>query len=189
MHGSGFLAAFAEGLTIAALDVELAMFLEYGGVTAEMLLLFTFVLFGNSIIWTGFTVHQWRNARSSPRGDFDPPAGLPTGTLAFQSGLGGRLLIAWLAKGSQLTAPNPLPVFAGLPEVSNCFQSAVGCARVRGTAGGSPLVLAQAPGDERSARLKALICCASMVRRKLKATREYRSLHRRRLPNSGRGDV
>src|SRR5687768_11759888 len=56
VHGSGFLAAFAAGLTIAALDVELCdCFIEYGGVTAEMLLLFTFVIFGSSLIWTGFT--------------------------------------------------------------------------------------------------------------------------------------
>lgn len=54
VHGSGFLAAFAAGLTIAAIDVELCdCFLEYGETTAEMALLFTFVLFGTSIIWTG----------------------------------------------------------------------------------------------------------------------------------------
>lgn len=56
VHGSGFLAAFAAGLTIAALDVELCdCFLEYGEVTAEMLLMLTFVLFGASLIWTGLT--------------------------------------------------------------------------------------------------------------------------------------
>lgn len=52
--GSGFLAAFAAGLAIAALDVELCdCFLEYGEATAEMLLLLTFVAFGTSLIWTG----------------------------------------------------------------------------------------------------------------------------------------
>lgn len=56
-HGSGFLAAFAAGLTISALDVELCdCFLEYGETTAEMALLFTFVLFGTSVVWTGFQV-------------------------------------------------------------------------------------------------------------------------------------
>src|SRR5262245_36008934 len=45
-HGSGFLAAFAAGLTIAALDVELCdCFLEYGQTTAEMAILFDFVFF------------------------------------------------------------------------------------------------------------------------------------------------
>ena len=54
VHGSGFIAAFAAGLTISALDVELCdCFLEYGETTAEMALLFTFVLFGTSIIWSG----------------------------------------------------------------------------------------------------------------------------------------
>lgn len=59
--GSGFLAAFAAGLAIAALDVELCdCFLEYGEATAEMLLLLTFVAFGTSLIWTGFSVADAR---------------------------------------------------------------------------------------------------------------------------------
>ena len=59
--GSGFLAAFAAGLAIAALDVELCdCFLEYGEATAEMLLLLTFVAFGTSLIWTGFSVADGR---------------------------------------------------------------------------------------------------------------------------------
>jgi sodium/hydrogen antiporter len=54
LHGSGFLAAFAAGATIAALDVELCdCFIEYGQTTAEMALLFTFVLLGGSLIWSG----------------------------------------------------------------------------------------------------------------------------------------
>jgi NhaP-type Na+/H+ or K+/H+ antiporter len=57
VHGSGFLAAFAAGLTISALDVELCdCFLEYGETTAEMALLFTFVLFGTSLIWSGLAI-------------------------------------------------------------------------------------------------------------------------------------
>ena len=59
--GSGFLAAFAAGLAIAALDVELCdCFLEYGEATSEMLLLLTFVAFGTSLIWTGFSVADSR---------------------------------------------------------------------------------------------------------------------------------
>lgn len=55
--GSGFLAAFAAGFAIAALDVELCdCFLEYGEATAEMLLLLTFVALGTSLIWTGVGV-------------------------------------------------------------------------------------------------------------------------------------
>lgn len=57
LHGSGFLAAFAAGMTISTLDVELCdCFQEYGETTAELALLFTFVLLGNSLIWTGVTV-------------------------------------------------------------------------------------------------------------------------------------
>jgi NhaP-type Na+/H+ or K+/H+ antiporter len=55
--GSGFLAAFAAGLTVAALDVELCdCFLDYGEASAEMFLLLTFVAFGASLIWTGLEV-------------------------------------------------------------------------------------------------------------------------------------
>lgn len=57
VHGSGFLAVFAAGLTIAALDVELCdCFLDYGGSTAELALLFTFVLLGSSLIWSGLGI-------------------------------------------------------------------------------------------------------------------------------------
>jgi NhaP-type Na+/H+ or K+/H+ antiporter len=57
VHGSGFLAAFAAGLTIASLDVELCdCFVEYGQTTAEMALLLTFVLLGGSLIWSGLGV-------------------------------------------------------------------------------------------------------------------------------------
>ncbi|HWM94955.1 MAG TPA: cation:proton antiporter [Thermoanaerobaculia bacterium] len=54
VHGSGFLAAFAAGMTISIFDVELCdCFREYGETTAELALLFTFVLLGSSLIWTG----------------------------------------------------------------------------------------------------------------------------------------
>lgn len=55
--GSGFLAAFAAGLVVSSLDVELCdCFLEYGQVTAEMALLFTYVLLGTGPIWSGLGV-------------------------------------------------------------------------------------------------------------------------------------
>jgi hypothetical protein len=124
VHGSGFLAAFAAGLTIAALDVELCdCFIEYGGVTAEMLLLFTFVIFGSSLIWTGFS-------------------GLDTRTVIFAifailirvpiyliSLVGsdvdkrGRLLIAWFGpSGLSSLLLILLPVFAGVPGSDQLFR-------------------------------------------------------------------
>jgi NhaP-type Na+/H+ or K+/H+ antiporter len=55
--GSGFLAAFAAGLVIASLDIELCdCFFDYGEATAEMFLLLTFVAFGASLIWGGLSV-------------------------------------------------------------------------------------------------------------------------------------
>ena len=60
--GSGFVAAFAAGLVVAAQDVELCeCFLEYGEATAEMLLLLTFVALGTTLIWTGFDVVSVRS--------------------------------------------------------------------------------------------------------------------------------
>ena len=57
VDGSGFLAAFAAGLVVAGLDVELCdCFLDYGQATAEMFLLFTFVAFGAWLIWSGVSV-------------------------------------------------------------------------------------------------------------------------------------
>jgi len=60
--GSGFLAAFAAGLVIAALDVELCdCFLDYGQASAEMFLLLTFVAFGTGLIWSGLPLAaDWR---------------------------------------------------------------------------------------------------------------------------------
>ena len=61
VHGSGFLAAFAAGPTIAFLDVELCdCFREYGETTAELALLLTFVLLGSSLIWSGVAAASGR---------------------------------------------------------------------------------------------------------------------------------
>lgn len=56
--GSGFLAAFAAGLTIAIVDVELCeCFLEYGETTAEMAMLLTFVFLGSALVDSAY--HAW----------------------------------------------------------------------------------------------------------------------------------
>ena len=123
VHGSGFLAAFAAGLTIASLDVELCdCFIEYGGVTAEMLLLFTFVIFGSSLIWTGFTELNW------PTILFAAFAMLIRIPVYLVSLIGsrvdrrGRLLIAWFGPtGLSSLLLILLPVFAGLPGSERLF--------------------------------------------------------------------
>jgi NhaP-type Na+/H+ or K+/H+ antiporter len=123
VHGSGFLAAFAAGLTIAALDVELCdCFIEYGGVTAEMLLLFTFVIFGSSLIWTGFSGLNW------PTVIFAVVALLIRIPIYLASLIGshvdrrGRMLIAWFGpSGLSSLLLVLLAVFAGLPGSDRLF--------------------------------------------------------------------
>lgn len=146
VHGSGFLAAFAAGLTIAALDVELCdCFIEYGGVTAEMLLLFTFVIFGSSLIWTGFTSLDWSTVL------FAAIAMLIRVPIYLMSLIGSRvdrrvrLLIAWFGpSGLSSLLLILLPVFAGLPGSERLFQV---CALVVLLSvvihGGSPMLLAR----------------------------------------------
>ena len=123
VHGSGFLAAFAAGLTIAALDVELCdCFLEYGQTTAEMALLFTFVLFGSSLIWSGLTVLSWPVALFAvvvvlirPIAFFISLAGT---RLDFRS----RLLIAWFGpRGLSSLLLILIPVFAAVPGAEPLF--------------------------------------------------------------------
>lgn len=124
VHGSGFLAAFAAGLTIAALDVELCdCFIEYGGVTAEMLLLFTFVIFGSSLIWSGFS------GLDAPTLIFAAIAMLVRVPVYLLSLIGskvnrrGRLIIAWYGpSGLSSLLLVLLPVFAGVPGSDRLFR-------------------------------------------------------------------
>jgi NhaP-type Na+/H+ or K+/H+ antiporter len=124
VHGSGFLAAFAAGLTIAALDVELCdCFVEYGGVTAEMLLLFTFVIFGTSLIWTGFSGLDTRTVIFAV---FAILIRVPIYLLTLigtNVDRRGRLLIAWFGpSGLSSLLLILLPVFAGVPGSDTLFR-------------------------------------------------------------------
>ena len=125
VDGSGFLAAFAAGLVIAKLDVELCdCFLDYGQATAEMFLLFTFVAFGAWLIWSGFTVADgrtllfglvalvMRTAVLLPvltREGFDPRTRNIVAWIGGPRGLSSLLLIL-------------LPVFAGVPGSDRLFM-------------------------------------------------------------------
>ena len=124
VHGSGFLAAFAAGLTIAALDVELCdCFIEYGGVTAEMLLLFTFVIFGSSLIWTGFSD---LNTRTIVFAAFAILIRVPVYLLTLIGShvdRHGQLLIAWYGpSGLSSLLLVLLAVFAGVPGSDTLFR-------------------------------------------------------------------
>jgi len=146
VHGSGFLAAFAAGMTIAALDVELCdCFIEYGGVTAEMLLLFTFVIFGSSLIWTGFSGLNWSTVI------FAVVAMLIRIPVYLLSLIGshidrrGRQLIAWFGpSGLSSLRLVLIAVFAGLPGSERLFAV---CSLIVLLSvvihGGSPMLLAR----------------------------------------------
>ncbi|HYJ87683.1 MAG TPA: cation:proton antiporter [Pyrinomonadaceae bacterium] len=147
VHGSGFLAAFAAGLTIAAIDVELCdCFLEYGGVTAEMMLLFTFVLFGSSLIWSGLTIVSGAALLFAAVVILIRPPVYLLSLWGSSVDWRGRLLIAWFGpRGLSSLLLVLLPIFAGLPGSEQLFP--ICCLVVLMSVvlhGGSPLLLAQA---------------------------------------------
>jgi NhaP-type Na+/H+ or K+/H+ antiporter len=121
--GSGFLAAFAAGLTVAALDVELCdCFLDYGEATAEMFLLLTFVAFGASLIWQGLGIVSVRTVLFAV-------FALAIRTLVLfpvlrRAGLDRRSLriVAWFGpRGLSTLLLVLLPVFAGIPGSEQLF--------------------------------------------------------------------
>jgi NhaP-type Na+/H+ or K+/H+ antiporter len=122
--GSGFLAAFFAGLMVALQDVELCdCFLEYGEATAEMLLLLTFVALGTSLIWTGFTVVDWRTVAFAI-------IALGIRTVVLYPMLAGSGLNTRDRKIIALFGPRGLssllfvllPVFAGIPGADHLFR-------------------------------------------------------------------
>jgi sodium/hydrogen antiporter len=124
VHGSGFLAAFAAGLTIAALDVELCdCFLEYGQTTAEMALLFAFVLFGSSLIWSGFTVLNLPILLFAIGVVLSRPIVFFVSLSGTQLDFRSRLLIAWFGpRGLSSLLLILLPVFAGATGSQQLFE-------------------------------------------------------------------
>jgi len=126
VHGSGFLAAFAAGLTIAASDAELCdCFLDLGQAAAEMFLLFTFVAFGSSLIWTGLEGVSWQSVAFAVVALFARSAvlaaTLPRKSLDPRS----RRLIVWFGPRALSTLLLVLlPVFAGLPGAERLFAPA-----------------------------------------------------------------
>src|SRR5262245_16487673 len=123
MGGSGFLAAFAAGLVIAALDVELCdCFLDYGEASAEMFLLLTFVAFGAGLIWTGLAQANGRTLL------FAAVALLARTVVLFPVLRLARLdpgacrIIAWFGpRGLSSLLLVLLPVFEGVPGSDRLF--------------------------------------------------------------------
>jgi sodium/hydrogen antiporter len=144
VHGSGFLAAFTAGITIAALDVELCdCFIDYGGATAEMALLFTFVLFGASLIWSGFMVVSWATLAFAVVVLLVRPPIFLLSLAGSRIERGESFLIAWFGpRGLSSLLLVLLPVFAGLPGSERLF--AICCLVVLLSVvvhGGSPVLL------------------------------------------------
>jgi NhaP-type Na+/H+ or K+/H+ antiporter len=122
--GSGFLAAFAAGLTIAALDVELCeCFFDYGAATSELVLLFTFVTLGTSGLWRGL------DEISGPALAFAAVALFARGPMMLAALAGshlerrGLLLLAWFGpRGLSSLLLVLVPVFAGTPGAGRLFD-------------------------------------------------------------------
>lgn len=123
VHGSGLLAAFAAGLTIAATDTELCdCFLDFGQAAAEMFLLFTFVALGSSLIWSGVSEVSWRGLAFAGAALAVRPvvllAALARSTLDRRS----RALIVWYGpRGLSALLLVLLPIFAALPGAERLF--------------------------------------------------------------------
>ncbi len=117
VHASGFLAAFAAGLTITALDVELCdCFLEYGETTAEMALLFTFVLFGASLIWSGLTIITLTSLLFAVLALAVRPVVLVAALARLQLSRRARWITVWFGpRGLSSLLLILLPIFAGVP--------------------------------------------------------------------------
>ncbi|HVH17217.1 MAG TPA: cation:proton antiporter [Myxococcota bacterium] len=126
LHGSGFLAAFAAGLTIAAFDVELCdCFREYGETTAELALLLTFVLLGSSLIWTGVESADWRSLAFAGLVLIGRPIVYSLALARTHLDRRSRWLMAWFGpRGLSTLLLVLLPVFAGAAEAEALFRVA-----------------------------------------------------------------
>ena len=151
-HGSGFLAAFAAGLTIAASDAELCdCFLDVGQAAAEMFLLFTFVALGSSLIWTGLSGVTWRGLLFALLA-----LGLRSAVLAValpRQGLDprSRRLIVWFGpRGLSTLLLVLLPVFAGVPGADRLFAPAALVVLLSVVVHGGALMLGRKPSSGRT---------------------------------------
>jgi NhaP-type Na+/H+ or K+/H+ antiporter len=123
VHGSGFLAAFAAGLVISMLDVELCdCFLEYGETTAELTLLFTFVLFGASLIWSGFAAISPLLILFAVISLLIRPIAFLVSLARIRLSIRARAIIAWFGpRGLSSLLLVLLPVFARLEGSTQLF--------------------------------------------------------------------
>jgi sodium/hydrogen antiporter len=123
VNGSGFLAAFAAGMTISVFDVELCdCFREYGETTAELALLFTFVLLGSSLIWSGLATAGLPELLFALVALLIRPVAFLVSLAPTRLDRRSRYLIAWFGpRGLSSLLLVLLPVFAGTPGSGRLF--------------------------------------------------------------------
>lgn len=126
LHGSGFMAAFAAGFTVALLDVELCdCFTEYGQATSEMFLLFAFVAFGASLIWLGLGVMDGRTISFAVVAVLVRSAVMALAMGPMRLDPASRRLVVWYGpRGLNSLLLVLLPVFAGIPGAEQLFPLA-----------------------------------------------------------------
>lgn len=126
LHGSGFMAAFSAGLTIALLDVELCdCFTEYGQATSEMFLLFAFVAFGASLIWLGFEAMSVRAITFAVFAVLVRSAVMAVALGPLRLDPVSRRLVVWYGpRGLNSLLLVLLPVFAGIAGAEELFSLA-----------------------------------------------------------------
>lgn len=124
VHSSGFLAAFAAGMTISVFDVELCdCFHEYGETTSEMTLLFTFVLLGSSLIWSGFPGAGWREVLFAVAVVIVRPVVFLLSLWPSKLDRRSLLLISWFGpRGLSSLLLVLVTVFAGMPGSDRLFS-------------------------------------------------------------------
>jgi NhaP-type Na+/H+ or K+/H+ antiporter len=123
VHGSGFIAAFVSGITVATLDVELCdCFFDYGQATAEMALLFTFVALGGFALWRGLAVADARTLLFTAIALFARGLILLPVIGAARLDARSRWTVIWFGpRGLSSLLLVLLPVFAGVPGSEHLF--------------------------------------------------------------------
>jgi NhaP-type Na+/H+ or K+/H+ antiporter len=153
VHGSGFLAAFAAGLTISTFDVELCdCFQEYGETTAEMTLLFTFVLLGSSLIWSGFAGAGWQEVLFAVAVVFVRPVAFLASLWPTKLDRRSLLLISWFGpRGLSSLLLVLLTVFAGMAGSDRLFALCSLVVLLSVVLHGGSVMLLPKPRDEEEA--------------------------------------
>lgn len=153
LHGSGYLAVFAAGLTISSLDTELCdCFREYGETTAEIMLLFTFVLLGASLIWTGIGAVTIGIAIFVVLALIARPLTLTLALWRTKTDSTSKRLIVWFGpRGLSTLLLILVPIFGGAPGTDELFHIATVVVLVSVALHGGSIMIFGKRADRRAA--------------------------------------